>query len=66
MEMGVIQDSLIGRFQGFDSPVGGLKPVVYADWTASGRGLHVRNIFIFFSFVCLRGLLLPDLNHVAW
>jgi hypothetical protein len=43
--MGVIQDSLIGRFQGFDSPVGGLKPVVYADWTASGRGLHVRNIF---------------------
>lgn len=30
----------MGRFQGFDSPLGGLKPIVYADWTASGRQLH--------------------------
>lgn len=30
----------MGRFQPFDSPLGGNKPIVYADWTASGRQLH--------------------------
>jgi len=35
-----VQDSLVGRFQPFDSPLGGNKPIVYADWTASGRQLH--------------------------
>jgi len=30
----------VGRFQPFDSPLGGNKPIVYADWTASGRQLH--------------------------
>jgi selenocysteine lyase/cysteine desulfurase len=41
-----IQDSLAGRFQGFDSPLGGLKPIVYADWTASGRSLHFIEDFL--------------------
>jgi hypothetical protein len=41
---------LVGRFQGFDSPLGGLKPIVYADWTASGRQLHFIEVRFFFSF----------------
>ena len=41
-----IQDALVGRFQGFDSPLGGLKPIVYADWTASGRSLHFIEDFL--------------------
>ncbi|GAB5034220.1 cysteine desulfurase, partial [Nannochloropsis oceanica] len=41
-----IQDSLVGRFQPFDSPLGGNKPIVYADWTASGRQLHFIEDFL--------------------
>ena len=36
-----IRDNIIGSLQPFESPYGTM-PCVYADWTASGRGL--RNI----------------------
>ncbi len=49
----------MGRFQGFDSPLGGLKPIVYADWTASGRQLHFIEVF-FLLFFLLLGLCLSS------
>lgn len=35
-----IQRGLLGRLRPFPSPFGGMRPLVYADWTASGRSLR--------------------------
>lgn len=57
-----ISNNLIGENLLFTGPFG-LKPCIYADWTASGRSLkQVRRLklFVIFNFYQQR------LNHTSW